>query len=120
MCFYHGRHWKIEYACRSNGRKPAEKLWKKLSKKNLAIFIALIKRIADTQKIYHPNSFKKLRGKDDIWQIRSGDYRLLCYKWKNTHIILTNGFKKDQTITDTTEIQRAIKIKSEDLLQRER
>ena len=119
MCFYHGRHWKVEYARRSNGRKPAEQFWKKLSKEDSARFIALVKKIADTQKIYHSNRFKKLRGKDDIWQITSGDYRLLCYKWKNTHIILTSGFKKDQNKTDPKEIQRAIEIKGEDLLQRE-
>ena len=59
--------------------------------------------------------FKKLRGTNDIWEIRvklsSNAFRILCFFDGGKLIVLENGFKKKTQKTPKSEIQKAERIK---------
>jgi phage-related protein len=58
-------------------------------------------------KIKPPTGVKRLKGTDDIWQIRINDNRVLFFYFANKAIVLTNQFKKKQNDTPQNEIDRA-------------
>ncbi len=61
--------------------------------------------------------FKKLKGTDDLWEIRvsanKGIYRIICFYDNENLIILTTGFQKKTQKTPKNEIKRAERIKKE-------
>ncbi len=61
--------------------------------------------------------FKKLTGTDGIWECRikygSNIYRILCFMFKNSNIVLTHGFIKKTQKTPKNEIEKAEKYKSD-------
>lgn len=56
---------------------------------------------------------KRLKGTDDIWQIRIGSNRILYFYYSSDALILTNQFKKKSNQTPKSEITRAETRKTE-------
>ncbi len=50
---------------------------------------------------------KKLKGTDDIWQLRVNENRVLFFYYGKDSIVLTNQFKKKKDKTPSKEISRA-------------
>lgn len=72
----------------------AEKQLRKLSKKDQ---ISVLKRIQELSRESRPNRSRKLRGQDNIYRVRVGNYRIL-YSIENkllTIIILKVGHRRD-------------------------
>jgi len=72
----------------------AEKQLRKLSKKDQ---ISVLKRIQELSGEPRPNHSRKLRGQDNIYRVRVGNYRIL-YSIENKHltiIILKVGHRRD-------------------------
>jgi phage-related protein len=61
--------------------------------------------------------FKKLVSSDGIWECRikhgSNIYRILCFMFKNSNIVLTHGFIKKTQKTPKNEIEKAEKYKND-------
>ena len=45
--------------------------------------------------------------RDDIWEIRPGDNRILFFVWKRNFFVLLHSFRKTSTKTPTCEIEKA-------------
>ena len=106
------RLWRFDYAVDRKGQKPAKIFWDNLSPNDQVKFNALFHSVAYSKQYHNDKRYKKLNTSEGIWQLRAGDYRLLCYHVGNC-LILTNGFRKDQKRTDKRCIELAIKIKKE-------
>lgn len=54
-----------------------------------------------------PKNIKKLKGTDDIWQLRIDENRVLFFYYGKESIVITNQFKKKKNETPKREISRA-------------
>lgn len=59
-----------------------------------------------------PDTIKKLKGTDGIWQLRVDDYRIFYFYFDNDTIVMTNVFRKKTNKTPQKEIKKAEKLKS--------
>jgi len=108
---YKGIFFTVEAAIRNNGSIPAIDFIKSLPKKDRVKLEALFRTFGDRGLIRDERKFKKLEG--DIWEFKSFQIRLLCYRTKNRLIILTHGFYKKANKTKKSEIEKAIQIRRE-------
>ena len=107
-----GRALCVTFAVRSDGSRPAATFLEGCSNSDQAKLIALFERMAEHGRIHHPEKFKKL--KDDIWEFKSFQIRMPCFR-DGQEWVLTHGFTKKKNKTPKSEIQRAIDIMNEDL-----
>ena len=98
------------------GNSPIKDFLEKLDSKQaqkVTWVLNLIEEHENIPKIY----FKKMVNTDDIWEVRiqSGNnaYRLMCFRYKNKIIVLTNGFQKKSQKTPQNEILLAEKRKAD-------
>ena len=98
------------------GRCPVEELPDSLpdrEAKKAAWVVRLVERLEMVPSAY----FKKLAGADDLWEIRvqtSGtSYRFLGFLDRSAHLILTNGFRKEQQRTPLHEISLALRRRND-------
>ncbi len=75
-------------------KKSAEKDLDKIPNLYYNAIISKIKQLANNP---HPNGCKKLVGRDDLWRVRAGDYRIIyCIKDEILIIEVINiGHRKD-------------------------
>ncbi|WP_180228442.1 type II toxin-antitoxin system RelE/ParE family toxin [Priestia megaterium] len=59
------------------------------------------------------DDIKKLKGTNDIWQLRIRDDRVLFFYYAGDAIVFTNQFRKKQNSTPHSEIERAENRKEE-------
>lgn len=59
-----------------------------------------------SRKIKHKD-IKKLKGTDDIWQLRIKEDRVLFFYFGKNSIVFTNQFRKKKNETPANEIERA-------------
>lgn len=114
MACIKGSYWKIDFARRQNGRKPAKEFIESLDEKAQIRFRVLFETVTNRHIFTNTQKFKKLKGRGQIWQFTSGDYRILAYCSGNT-FFLTNGFRKEQNVTERRYIKSAVNIKNEHL-----
>jgi phage-related protein len=101
-----------------SGHIPVEEFLDKLSDKKVEKILWVLRIIRDLD--YVPKEYlKKLRGAEDIWEIRvkSGNniFRILGFFDTDRSFVLTNGFAKKSQKTPSTEIKLAQDRKKEHL-----
>jgi phage-related protein len=94
---------------RANGSRPVEEFLDKLTDKQ-AQKIAWVLKLIEDMDIIPSQYWKKLTHTDDIWEARiqfGGNlFRILGFEYKNSFVVLTNGFAKKTQKTP----RQAIKI----------
>ncbi|MFP3938528.1 MAG: type II toxin-antitoxin system RelE/ParE family toxin [Phycisphaerae bacterium] len=73
--------------------------------------MALLERYSHSGRIWNQRQFRKLD--KGVWEFKRGQCRLLCYRDGST-IALTHGFLKKSAKCPRREIDRAVRIASED------
>lgn len=58
-----------------------------------------------------PESIKRLKATDDIWQLRIDDYRVFYFYYQDDIIVMTNVFCKKKNKTPSKEIKKAETLK---------
>jgi phage-related protein len=109
-----GRKYVVVCAQLASGRYPAADFLAACCKKwpnEASRLSAKFKRFSRHGQVLDEHSFHKLD--DDIWQFRSGIFRVLCYI-EEGKVILTHGFKKQSKKTPRRELSRAAAIRGED------
>lgn len=106
----------IQFYKDKKGNSPIKEFLEKLDSKQaqkVTWVLNLIEEHEHVPKTY----FKKMVNTNNIWevQIQSGNniYRLMCFRFKNKIIVLTNGFKKKSQKTPQNEILLAEKRKAD-------
>ena len=102
----------IEYAVCANGSMPAREFIEGMVESERQRLGVLFRRMADTGEIHNPQQFKKI--KDKIYEFKRYQTRLGCFqvgdRWRLTH-----GFIKKTDKWPKREIERATRIRKEDL-----
>ena len=107
------RQWgSIRYAVRRNGKMPAKEFIESLDSQARIKLEVLFERMAEYGQIRSKQKFRHLDGK--IWEFKSDQNRVLCFRHGNSWI-LTHGFTKKQDKTPRKEIDRANDIMDEHL-----
>lgn len=107
----------------SNGSSPIEEFLDSLSGRQ-AQKILWVLQLVEELKVIPRQYFKKLVGREDIWEIRiqfgNDIFRMLGFFDGGTLLILTNGFAKKTQKTPPNEIALAVRRKEEYLARRKR
>ena len=105
----------VRYAVQRNGKMPAEEfiadLYKSLTKQKIGKLLVLFQNKANGIKL-NQLQFKHLE--DEIWQFKSGQVRILCFRI-DKDIFLTHGFIKKRDKCPPKEISKAKSIMQEHL-----
>jgi phage-related protein len=106
----------IQFYRRPNGQCPVEEYLESLTDKQTEkIFFVL--ELIETVPNIPVKFFKKLKGTDDIWEVRvrvgNDIFRLLGFREGNEYIILNHAFTKKTQKTPTREIEVAERRKKE-------
>ena len=106
----------IQFYKDEKGNSPIKDFLEKLDSKQarkITWVLNLIEEHENIPKIY----LKKMVNTNDIWEVRiqSGNnaYRLMCFRFKDKIIVLTNGFQKKSQKTPQNEILLAEKRKAD-------
>ncbi len=108
-----GRRCRVICAKQLNCREPVADFLRKLrktDKEKLAKIVAKFKKLADAGEIHNELQFKHI--KDHIWEVKIGQFRFPCFRYKNDWIV-THGFKKKQDKWPPGELERANRIRRE-------
>lgn len=99
-----------------DGSSPVEEYLDTLTDKVVKKVIFTFELIEELEIV--PSKYlKKLTNTDDIWEIRvkvgSDIYRIFCFMYKGSLVVLTNGYQKKTDKVDKKEIVRAEKYKKD-------
>lgn len=103
------------------GRQPVYDWLESMKKREPATFRKVYQLLVMLEERGHEilssgtsrDDIKKLKGTEDIWQMRVGENRILYFYYSSDSIVLTNQFKKKRNKTHTSEITRAETRKAE-------
>lgn len=102
----------------ANGKCPVEDFLDSLPGK-AAQKILWVLRLLEELEFIPACYFTKLSGTDEIWECRitftSNSYRILCFIYGGSSIVLTHGFIKKTKKTPRSEIERAELCKKDHL-----
>jgi hypothetical protein len=101
----------VLYAVGSDGASPAKEFVELQEIKDQRKLAVLFQRMADVGELRNREKFKKVEG--DIWEFKSHQLRILCFR-DGPNWILTNGFLKKKDQIPPSELDRAQRIMSED------
>jgi len=107
---------KILFYRDQKGNSPIETFLDNLNSKQ-ALKVTWVLNLIEEHDNIPRTYFKKITNTNNIWEVRiqSGNnaFRLMCFKFKNEIIVLTNGFLKKSQKTPRNEIQLAEKRKAD-------
>lgn len=70
---------------------------------------------------YNPSSVtKKIKGYDDLWELRPGNNRIFYFYYKDNTFVLLHCFKKKSQLTPRKEIKIALSRKNDYIARKER
>ncbi len=106
----------IHFYTDEKGNSPIKDFLEKLTSKQ-AQKVTWVLNLIEEHEIIPKIYFKKMVNTNDIWEVRiqsgNNSYRLMCFKFKNKFIILTNGFQKKSQKIPRNEILLAEKRKAD-------
>lgn len=115
MSLANGRHFRIEFATRSDGTQPARDSWQALSAEEQAPFRVLFQRICDHRVIHDREKFKQLEDKIYEFKCNARQLRIACFFGADQVIYLTNVFAKKENQASPREVQLAKQVRLEHL-----
>jgi len=106
----------IQFYTDDKGNSPIKDFLEKLNSKQAQKVTWVLNLIEEHEII--PNTYlKKMVNTNGIWEVRiqssNNAYRLMCFRFKNKFIVLTNGFQKKSQKTPQNEILLAEKRKAD-------
>jgi phage-related protein len=103
----------LTIAALTSGKKcPVRGFIEELQASDQKKVIQLLKRAADHGLLRNEEKFRKLKSYD-LWEFKSFQVRLICFLDGKNIVILTHGFIKKQAGTPRSEIDKAVRMKSE-------
>ena len=109
---YAGSRLTIRCMEQTSGRSPAREFLQALPDRERLRVTLIIKQLGDRGFLTNDTKFKKLRGTDGIWEIRSGRNRVFCF-FAPGQLILALGTVKKSAKAKRTDIERAIRMRAQ-------
>jgi len=102
----------VAYAVLEDSTSPGQDFYDNLSVGDQAKMNTLFTYLGDHGKISNRHKFKKV--KDDLWEFKSHQIRMLCTFSPKRVVIISHGFRKKSDKIPPAEIERAKRILAED------
>jgi phage-related protein len=100
----------VHFFKRANGSSPVEEFLDDLTGKQ-AQKVAWVLKLIEDMDIIPTQYWKKLTNTDDLWEARiqfgGNIFRILGFEYKNSFVVLTNGFAKKTQKTPRQEMKIA-------------
>ena len=109
---YRGGKLTVAYAVCADGSAPGRDFVRELPPPDRAKIERLFRLFAEGGLSFNDEKFKKLAG--DLFEFKSFQIRLPCY-FDSGELVVTHGFRKKRDTTPKQEIERATRIRREDL-----
>lgn len=110
-----GARFRVLFATRTDGSRPAHDVWQGLDAKTQTSFLVLFKKLADDGRITNPQHFKQQDGEIYAFK-RNGTFKLRVYCYydgQNGVVYLTNIVQKKEDAADPAALKRANTIRLE-------
>ena len=115
--YYSGRVLRVIWARRANGTFPARGFFDGLSVPDKARIDRILVRLADEGRIFNKQHYRKIHCEEDLWEVKGGAARMVCFTLFPSHLAIVCGFKKrgggKSEQLPKGQIDKAIQIKKE-------
>lgn len=111
---YSGAKLTVAYAVCADGSSLGLEFVEALHDDESVKLHRLFMRLSETGRIDDDRKFKKLKGESNLWEFKCGQIRMLCF-YDGRFVVITHGFTKKSDSTPKSEIERAMRVRSEDL-----
>lgn len=109
-----GKILRIVFARQKDGLSPGEEFFDGLDDRDKVKLGVSFVKLADQGKIFNKQRFKKVEG-TDFFEFKNHQIRMLCYFLPGGFVVITHGFRKQGDKIPKAEIQRANRIRQEDV-----
>lgn len=109
---YAGERFSVYFHAEEVGRSEVYGYFERCDEVTQASLLFLVKRIADTGKIWDETKFRIEDRDSRIYCFKPRDDRFFCFFCKDKEIIITSAYRKRGQKLDRKELKRSIAIKS--------
>lgn len=110
---YPGAKFTIAFAVCEDGSSPGEEFYDSLSDPDQAKVLKIFQYLGDQGDCFNRKKFKKIG--DGFFEFKSHQIRMPCWFECDRVVVITHGFRKKGDDIPRGELQRAERIRSEDL-----
>mgnify|MGYP001599428780 CR=1 FL=1 len=110
---YDGSYFAVYFHAEAHDFSSVNEYYKSCQNITRASLLFLVKRIADTGRIFDERKFRYEDKKNKIYCFKPRDERFLCFFLKDKRIIITSGYTKKGQKLDRNELAKAVKIRNE-------
>jgi len=105
----------VVYAVCANGTSPGFVFYRdELNDTEKAKMLRLFNKMGEHGRIANREQFKQIEG-TDLFEFKSFQIRMPCYFLPGGLVVITHGFRKKGDRTPPSEIDRATRIRQEDV-----
>lgn len=109
---YSGTRLRVVFAVCTDGSSPAKGFFEQLAQSDQAKLLAMFRMLGETGQLRNREKFKKILG--PLFEFKSFQIRMPCF-FDGSAVVITHGFVKKQNSIPNSEIEKAERIKQEDL-----
>ena len=110
---YSGRHYAIYFHAETKDSSSVHEYFESCDDVTQASLLFLVKRIADTGRIYDETKFRIEDRKNKIYCFKPRNERFFCFFFTGKRIIITSAYTKRKQKLDRHELKQAIEIREE-------
>ena len=110
---YKGEYFAVYFHAEAPGFSSINEYFKSCQDITRASLLFLVKRIADTGRIFDERKFRCEDKENKIYCFKPREERFFCFFIKDKRIIITSGYTKKEQKLDKNELAKAIKIRNE-------
>jgi phage-related protein len=105
----------VVYAVCANGTSPGFEFYRdELNDTEKAQMLRLFNKIGESGRIANKEQFKRIEG-TEFFEFKNFQIRMPCYFLAGRLVVITHGFRKKGDRIPPSEIDRATRIKQEDV-----
>lgn len=110
---YQGSHYTVYFHAEEKLSSKVYNYFEHCDEVTQASFLYLVKRIADTGRVYDKTKFR-IEGKNNkIYAFKPRQERFFCFFFVKKEIIITSAYRKKRQKLDVKELKKAVKIRNQ-------
>ncbi len=110
---YQGPHYAVYFHAEKKTSSKVYDSFEKCDNITQASLLYLVKRIADTGRIYDKTKFRIEDKNNKIYTFKPKQERFFCFFFVKKEIIITSAYRKKGQKLDVKELKKAIEIRNQ-------
>jgi hypothetical protein len=110
---YQGEYYAVYFHAEAEGSSSVHDYFESCDEVVQASLLFLVKRIADTGRIYDETKFRIEDRQNKIYCFKPRDERFFCFFFTGRKIVITSAYTKKRQKLDRKELKKAIQIRRE-------